>query len=88
MKGKEITIQRHEVKSQRDAILHHLKTEGSINSLQAIERIGATRLSSHIHSLREEGYNIQSVPFNVTNRYGNIANMVEYKYIKPENHAN
>ena len=59
---KEIKIQAHEVKSQSDAILWHLKKYGSITSYEAIKEYGATRLSAIIFNHRKDGYNIDSMP--------------------------
>ena len=87
MKSKEILIQPNQVKTQRDAVMLHLKEIGSITSLEAIKEYGITRLASIIHSLRAEGYAIASLPFSLVNRYGNSVTLANYKYIKPVNHG-
>ena len=56
-------------KSQTEAVLAHLKKHGSITSMQAIHKYGATRLSAIIYILRGRGYQIKTEPFVVTTRY-------------------
>lgn len=46
--------------TQRQQVLDHLKTQGSITSWEAITLFRATRLSGIIHSLRKSGYPIVS----------------------------
>lgn len=43
-------------KSQRDKILDHLKTHGSITPLEALNLYGCFRLGSRIYELREMGH--------------------------------
>jgi len=43
------------------AILKHLIKYGQINTWQAITKYKATRLSSIIYNLRNEGYDIESI---------------------------
>lgn len=81
---KTITIQEHQVKSQSDAILWHLKTYGSITSYQAIKEYGATRLSAIIFNHRKNGYVIDSVPINKKTRFGKTTTISKYLYTKPQ----
>ncbi len=60
----------------------HLIEKGSIDSWTAIELYGATRLSAFIHILRNQGYNIISVPNSSYDRNQEISNYTTYKYIK------
>lgn len=46
--------------TQRQQVLNHLKTNGSITSWEAITLFRATRLSGIIFSLRKSGYAIAS----------------------------
>ena len=65
-------------KTQKDAVLTHLKQFQTITSLQAISEYGATRLSGIIFKLRKEGYNIGTLPFIKTNRFGNSVTLAKY----------
>ena len=76
-------IQEHEVKNQTDAVLWHLQTKGNITSWEAIKEYGATRLSAIIFNLRQRGYNIDSIPKTVTNRWGKDTKIANYTYIEP-----
>ena len=52
---KRIKITKDQVKTQREAIMWHLKTFGNITSWEAIKEYGATRLSDIIYKLKHEG---------------------------------
>tara|TARA_R100001086_G_scaffold59314_1_gene27201 strand:- start:20039 stop:20365 length:327 start_codon:yes stop_codon:yes gene_type:complete len=80
---KTITIKQHEVKSQSDAVLWHLKTYGSITSYEAIKEYGATRLSAIIFNHRKEGYNIDSKPLTKKTRFGRNTTIAKYIYNAP-----
>jgi hypothetical protein len=82
---KQITIKSHEVKSQSDAILWHLKKFGSITSYEAIKEYGATRLSAIIFNHRKDGYNIDSMPLTKKTRFGRNTTISKYVYKKPIN---
>ena len=62
-------------------VLEHLKTYGSITSLEAIELYGATRLSSIIHSLRKHGYNIITEYLPFVDRFGSKSHYGKYVFI-------
>ena len=81
---KTITIKSHEVKSQSDAILWHLKQYGSITSYEAIKEYGATRLSAIIFNHRQDGYNIDSVPLTKKTRFGRNTTIAKYVYKAPQ----
>ena len=72
-------------KTQTSDILQHLKDGRKLTQKEAINQYGAYRLSAIIHSLRKQGYNIDSVPLSVPTRYiakdgkPRMANIVEYK---------
>lgn len=59
-------------------ILRHLKTYGSITSMEAISMYGATRLSAIIYNLRKRGYNIETITMPFTDRYGNYGQHGKY----------
>ena len=86
--GKEILIQQHQVSTQKDAVKCHLKDFETITSMTAFTDYGITRLSSIIHSLRREGYNITSIPMTRVNRYNHSVTFSKYKYIKPQTNGN
>ena len=65
-------------KSQTEAVLAHLEKRGYITSMQAIQKYGATRLSAIIYVLRRRGYQITTVPFSVTTRFGRRTRPAKY----------
>ncbi|QDP49304.1 MAG: hypothetical protein Unbinned3065contig1007_18 [Prokaryotic dsDNA virus sp.] len=77
---KKITIKSHEVKSQADAVLWHLKKYGSITSYEAIKEYGATRLSAIIFNHRKKGYYIDSKPLVKKTRFGRTTTIAKYLY--------
>lgn len=57
----------------------HLQEYGHINSWEAIQQYGATRLSGIIYNLRYKyGMNIRSERIEFTDRYGSKGNYVNY----------
>lgn len=62
-------------------IYWHLKNNGSITSMEAIEKYGATRLAVIIHELRHrEHMNIETHNMTCLDRYGNVCNYAKYVY--------
>lgn len=60
-------------------VMLHLQEEGHINSWEAIQEYGATRLSAIIFNLRYRyGMNIRSQKRQFTDRYGEKAYFVDY----------
>lgn len=47
-------------KSQREQILEHLLTVGSLTPIEALTKYGCFRLAAVIWRLREEGYHIDT----------------------------
>lgn len=71
--------------SQRDDIIRHLMTEGSITAWEAIKEYGSTRLSAIVYELRKKGWNIESEMVTAKNRYGNTVQFARYHFkSKPE----
>ena len=68
--------------TQNATVLRHLKRYAGITTFTAYERYGITRLSARISDLRRMGYDIVSVPREVTNRYGEPCRIVEYRLKK------
>jgi hypothetical protein len=46
--------------TQSEAILKHLKSGDTITSLEALQRYGCLRLAAVIHSLRKEGFDVNT----------------------------
>lgn len=59
-------------------VLNHLKTYGSITSMEAFERYRATRLSAIIFQLRKRGLNIDTVLVPHTDMYGTNTRFARY----------
>ena len=59
---------------QRQAVLEHLKKNGSITS----KLYGATRLSSIIFDYRKMGYDIATIMIDGTTRYGSHCSYAKY----------
>lgn len=55
--------------TKTDKILSHLKTHGSITSLDAFKQYNATRLSSIIFNLRKRGYYIATEQIAIDGSY-------------------
>ena len=78
-------------KNQTSDILQHLKDGKRLTQKEAINEFGAYRLSAIIHSLRNQGHNIESIPLSVPTRYSckngkpRMANIVEYKLTDNQN---
>lgn len=64
--------------TQTGHILGHLRTYGSITSMEAFELYGATRLSAIIFELRKK-YNISTEMRECKNRYGGTCQYGVYK---------
>lgn len=65
--------------SQKQMILNHLKENGSITSMEAFKKYGATRLSDIVYRLRHDGYKIVNIQRNCINRYGKKVFFTEYR---------
>lgn len=60
-------------------VMFHLQEIGSINSWEAIQLYGATRLSSIIYNLRHKyEMNIKSMKRNFVDKYGDKSYFVDY----------
>lgn len=56
--------------NKTEKVLGHLQKYGHITSIEAIEKYGATRLSSIIYNLRARGYIIDTIKIPFTDRFG------------------
>ena len=68
------------MKGQSGALLEHLKTKGSITSMEAIELYGATRLSARIYDFRKLGYAIETHDITAKNRFGETYTYAKYVF--------
>ena len=67
---------------QKEMVRDHLHKHGSINSLEAINEYGITRLSAVIYKLRHhDSMPIQNRIRVVTNRYGKKVNVTDYVWV-------
>lgn len=67
--------------SQKQRILEHLKTHGSIDPLTSWAELGIYRLASRINDIRKDGYNIQTDKKSVKNRFGEKVTVANYKIV-------
>ena len=66
------------MRGQRQAILEHLQTKGSITSMEAFNMYGATRLPAVVFDLRKMGYDIETHDIVRKNRYGETCTFAKY----------
>ena len=86
---KKITIYAStEVTTQKEAVLWHLGRYNTLTAWEAIKEYGITRLSHYILVLRQEGYDIVSVPVQRVTRFGRSTTIVNYHYVQPHGQLN
>lgn len=66
------------MRDQTSTVFRHLREEGSITPLEALERYGIMRLGARIHDLREDGIPIKTTRRKGRNRYGRAVSYAEY----------
>ena len=64
--------------TQKEQVLNHLKTYGSLTSWDAIMEYGITRLSHHIYCLRNDGIIIPDERVQVKTRLGRTTIISKY----------
>jgi len=64
--------------TQKEQVLNHLKTYGSLTSWDAIMEYGITRLSHHIYCLRNDGFIIPVERVQVETRLGRTTIISKY----------
>lgn len=64
--------------NKHQKVIEHLKKHGTITSMEAIEKYGATRLAAIIFDLRKK-YNISTIMTEGKDRYDNISRYAIYK---------
>jgi len=65
--------------NQEERLLDYLKTNGSVNPLDAWKELGIYRLSAVIFLLRERGYNIETKRNSMLNKFEELCNYAEYE---------
>lgn len=70
--------------TQIGAVLDHMRTNGSITSMEAIENYGATRLSGLIFELKKQGHCIITEMQQGKNRFGGNCNYAKYILLEPK----
>lgn len=66
------------MKGSKPRILAHMKTHGSITSMEAYKLFGVTRLAAAIFDLRKLGYEIDTLMIESENRYGEAVRYGKY----------
>lgn len=66
------------MKGQKVRVLQHLKSHGSLTSMEAFEKYGITRLAAVIFDLRELGNDIRTLDMEGQNRYGEATRYAKY----------
>lgn len=70
--------------TQREAVLQHMQTFGSITSWEAFTDYGITRLAGIIHSLRrDEQMHIVTEDVTTQNRFGHAVTYAKYSIAPP-----
>ena len=64
--------------TQKEQVLNHLKTYGSLTSWDAIMEYGITRLSHHIYCHRNDGFIIPDERVQVETRLGRTTIISKY----------
>ena len=65
--------------TQKETVLHHLQTNGSLTQKQASEQYGIWRLSNLIYVLKKDGFNSKTIDTPVQNRYGGVSWVATYQ---------
>ena len=64
--------------NQKQKVIRHLETYGSITPLDALREYSIMRLAAVIFNLKEDGYNIDSEMTTSTNKFGEKVNFAKY----------
>ena len=65
--------------TQCDRIIRHLREVGPIDDLTAYSEYGIRRLTSRIHDLKTQGYDIAAETKTGKNRFGEPTHYAEYR---------
>lgn len=72
------------MRGQRNRVLTHFQTKGTLTSMEAFELYGATRLAAIVFDLRKMGHGIETVEVMGKNRYGEPCQYAKYVYLGKE----
>lgn len=64
--------------TQKERVLEHINSYGSITQLEAIREYGIMRLASRIKDLKNDGYSIKKEMVENKNRWGEIVRFAKY----------
>lgn len=67
--------------TQETRLIKYLLENGRITSLEAIRKLGITRLSARIFNLKKRGFMFDCKPVIVKNRYGEKVRVTEYTLV-------
>lgn len=67
-----------ELNNSQQRVFDYIVENGSITSLEAIQKLGETRISVRIFELRDKGVPINSEYIKVENRYGESRHVKKY----------
>lgn len=70
--------------TQKELVLAHLKSKGSITSMEAFQAYSITRLSAVIYELERKGYHIISTLTEGTNKFNKPCRYATYTLIEEE----
>ena len=68
-------------KTQKSEVFDYLKSNGTITSIEAFEKFGATRLAAIVFDFRKHGHMIDTIDCSGKNRYDETTNYAKYKYV-------
>jgi hypothetical protein len=68
--------------NQKQKVLRHLKSIGSINPLDALKEYSIMRLAAVIYDLKDEGYDIKTDIVKSRNRFGEKVSFAKYTLVK------
>ncbi len=67
-----------ELNNSQQRVFDYIVENGSITSLEAIQKLGETRISARIFELRDKGVPIDSKYIKVENRHGESRHVKKY----------
>lgn len=65
--------------TQAQLVLDYITAFGSITQLEAFRDLGVMRLASRVSELKKKGYEIESKPETVKNRFGKKISVKRYR---------
>lgn len=74
--------------SHKERTITYLKKHAGLTSKEAYDKLGNTRLSATIFSLKEEGWNIIKTMESGKNRFGEITHYAKYMLVRPYKKGN